>query len=166
MTSSTNELQELLPAKRDELIEQLNRYQQKRINELIATGATELRVAEQWMNFDMLSATSGFGASSWKTFGSFWGQLRQEIYKLFCTEKEYVEEREAITAAVKGGHATLIAAIATTISPYMDVATPVLAPPIALLLIVIGRAGVGTVCERLASLQGPTGNEPPTASQP
>jgi len=130
------------------------------MNALLDGGADEALIAEQWMSFDMLNSTAGFATAPWKSFDKFWTSLRAELYKLFCVEKEYVEERKALLDGVKGGQATFVATVATVLSPHLSVATPVLAPAIALVFIVLARAGRDTMCQQLA----PHANEAPAVS--
>ena|GEM_PF-4086902 len=157
------ELRSFVPEGKPDTLSQLSKYQRMRMNALLDANVDESAIAEQWMSFDMLNSTAGFAAAPWKSFDKFWISLQAELQKLFCVEKEYVEERKAVLDGVKGGQATFVATVATVLSPHLSVATPVLAPAVALAFIVLARAGRDTLCQQLALSGGAPPGVPSTS---
>jgi len=70
-----------------------------------------------------------------------------EMHELLCkTSAKYRQDRQRLTREFKVGEASLSAAIAATVAPYLGGSSIVVAPAVAVTLTMIGRAGLSTWC--------------------
>lgn len=69
-----------------------------------------------------------------------------ELHKLLCSEEEYSEERKKLLDEYRTGQASFAAAVTAALAPHLGGASPYLAAAVAVMLTLIGKAGLRTWC--------------------
>lgn len=145
------ELGEALVGDLQDWVAGLPGYQQRLVNDLLATRLPD-EAAQAWLNSSGPPRdTAPFGGIR-TGVNLFYGKLLRQIHLLLCGESEYLEERQQLIRDARAGQTTIVAAIATAVAPHVG-ATPVLiAPAVALTLAAVGGASREAACETLAGM--------------
>lgn len=144
---------------RHDWLSDLKPYQRGLI-ERLQDGRDVDQVIEAWFeSFRGASNTVHFGTGG--GFRPYYDRFLHQLHDLFCSDSSFIEERAEILRQVKAGQSTFATSVALVVAPHLEASAPVLAPAIALVMTVIGKAGLNAWCaEQVARGRG-TGNSKP-----
>lgn len=77
----------------------------------------------------------------------FWDRFIAELRLFICGDSAYEKERKELLQSAKGSVAVLVPGVSALIGSKLGVPTALLAPAVALMLYVIGKAGVNAWCK-------------------
>src|SRR4051812_9662891 len=120
-------------------VSELPLYQREPIDELMKVGKTYDDIALLWLTATAQN-TYGFGAT--KPVGdrsTFLTSIKAEIRAYLCGDAKYKKERDGLFGEKGVTRSYVVGAIAVTIAPHIGMASPVLAPIVALVLASIGK---------------------------
>lgn len=82
-----------------------------------------------------------------------------EMQKLLCGDPQYDTERKQLFSAGEITRATVISGASVAVAPLLGSSAVLIAPVVALVFVILARAGVATACQGLTELleeDGPT----------
>ncbi len=126
-------------------IDALPIYQQKAINALLEQGKSFDDAAIAWLTANGPTNTFPYGTQ--RSSGSiFFEKLVEEIEEFICGEDHYVEDRKKLLTGAEATKAYFIGTISYAIAPVVHTSAPLIAPPIALVLLIITKIGRNAWC--------------------
>lgn len=145
------EMQEVLTGDLDAWVQSLPRYQQQLLDRMLA-DRDPIEVALAWLTSAGPTDTAPFGGVR-TGVNLFFEKLLEQIHLLMCERSpSYEQERGQLLASAKAGRATLITFVATAVAPHVGAAAALIAPAVAIVLAVVGRAGSEAWCETLSAM--------------
>lgn len=130
----------------------LKPYQRMHIEKLIASTDSAESAADRWLDANGPDATVGFGGPvNPKPYRDL---FKAELRRFVCGDSAYDAEREKLVGQVGGAEAALISAASAAVAVKIGVAATMLVPPVALMLHVIGKAGVKAWCAQAPETPG------------
>lgn len=124
-------------------LDDLPGYQSALVRSLLQSGLSEEEAAAVWLDG---------AAKDLATFGSrgtsslFYRKFIEELHAFLCSEERYGADREELLKQFKTGQASAIGLMSAALSPHLGAAGALLAPAIALVLILIGKMGLNAWC--------------------
>jgi hypothetical protein len=128
---------------RTDWIEELPGYQLSVITQLLESGLDEEAIAQRWLEGSPADI-AGFGAR--QTRQLFFRKFLDEVHAFLCSTDQYDEEREAFATSIKSGQASAVAFLSMTLGSQLGTVGPYLGPPVALVLVLIGKMGLNAWC--------------------
>jgi hypothetical protein len=137
LTGDTNDWTAGLPNYQRALVEQM----------LESQSPTEAAIT--WLTSSGPNDTVPFGGVRVGA-GLFYANLLREMQKLFCGGAGYREERAALANMGTTTKLVFVGFVSTAVAPHVGAAAAVLGPAVALVLSIVAKAGVTTICDGLA----------------
>ena len=128
-------------------VTQLPAYQSESIAELVDAGTTYDNIALLWLT---TTAQNTFGLSASqqdKSKSTLLANVKAEVRAYLCGNPKYKKERDRLFGEKGVARNYVVSAMAVCIAPHIDMAGPVLAPIIALVLASIGKIIVNAWCD-------------------
>ena len=129
-----------------ELLSALKPYQAGAISQLIEKHGEE-EVAMLWLSANGPTDTQKFGGASPLDSKPFWNKFNEELRLFICGDKKYKNEREKLLSDSKPASLFLVSGISGLLGSTLGFAPSLLAPPVAMLLYLIGKVGVNAWCK-------------------
>lgn len=143
-----------------EWISALEPYQATLMAEMIAAvGGDHEAAVNNWL---AMATGSNLAPFSTSPFGGSDGYARafwNELFEFICGDDEkYADQRTELTKELKVGRTTVVAFVAATLSPPLGLAGPLVAPAVAIALLVVATVGKNAFClSRREALQNALG---------
>jgi hypothetical protein len=135
-------LDEILASSRAWL-DDLPAYQSALVRSLLQSGLSEEEAAAVWLDGATKDlATFGSGGTS----SLFYRKFIEELHAFLCSEERYGADRGELLKQFKAGQASAIGLMSAALSPHLGAVGALLAPAIALVLILIGKMGLNAWC--------------------
>lgn len=133
---------------RSEWLSALEPYQAALAEDLLdACGGDAQAAAERWLSMSTSADLAPFSAAGPKGSGyaqAFW----DELFEFICGDGErYASQRGEFSEQMKIGRTSAVAVTSAALSPALGFAGPVLAPAIAIGLLLVSTVGVGAFCK-------------------
>jgi antitoxin YefM len=129
-------LEQLFQLDREEWLETLPRYQQKRIKQLVDSSNSYEEAAKQWLNA-MPENTFPFGAEQARNI--FIEKVRDEIEKFLRGDEKYADEHKQLLSSSEVLQKTLVSSVSVAIAPVIGIAAAYIMPVIVLVLMTMTK---------------------------
>jgi hypothetical protein len=139
-------LDELLNDDPTKWVTELPEYQRAPLEQLLKEGLSFEQLAQNWLS---ASAANTYRFSAVSPAGkkdAFLDNLRKEIRAFLCGDNKYKKERDRLFGEKGLARTYVVTAMAVAIAPYVNVAAPVIAPVVALLLASLGKITINAWC--------------------
>lgn len=121
-------------------------YQRELLDELISVDPGLDGVAATWLSGGAGSADlAPFGVAEGRSL--YFEKFLDELHDLLCVADKYQEERSELKRQAGSGQAAIVASLTAVIVPVLGAAAPVVAPAIAVVMVLITRMGLSAWCE-------------------
>ena len=130
----------------DELLAALKPYQTSSISQLLEKHGEE-EAAKLWLSANGPTDTQKFGGSGPLDSKPFWNKFNEELRLFICGNKKYDKERRKLLSQAKPASLVLVSGISGLLGSTLGFAPSLLAPPVAMMLYVIGKVGVNAWCK-------------------
>lgn len=119
-------------------------YQQHLIAEIVAADPTLESATEVWLSAGISTDLAPFGAE--RVRSAYYEKFLDELHDVLCIPNKYEHEKGQLQEQAKIGQAAVVSLLTAVIVPVLGAAAPVVAPAIAITMILISRMGLNAWC--------------------
>jgi hypothetical protein len=119
-------------------------YQQRLVGELVAADPTLESATEVWLSAGISTDLAPFGVE--RTRSAYYEKFLDELHDLLCVPNKYESEKGQLQEQAKVGQAAVVSLLTAVIVPVLGAAAPIVAPAIAITMILISRMGLNAWC--------------------
>ena len=130
----------------DDLLNTLKPYQANAISQLREKHGEE-EAARLWLSANGPSDTQKFGGAGPMNSKPFWDKFNAELRLFVCGDQKYKTERNKLLLEAKPASLYLVSGISGLLGSTLGFAPSLLAPPVAMMLYLIGKFGVNAWCK-------------------
>lgn len=119
-------------------------YQRQLVEEIVAADPTLESGTEVWLSAGISTDLAPFGAD--KKRSAYYEKFLDELHDLLCVANKYEKEKGQLREQAKVGQAAVVSLLTTVVVPVLGAAAPIVAPAIAITMILISRMGLNAWC--------------------
>lgn len=119
-------------------------YQRQLIAEIVAADPTLESATEVWLSAGISTDLAPFGAD--RARSAYYEKFLDELHDLLCVPNKYENEKGQLREQANVGQAAVVSLLTTVIVPVLGAAAPIVAPAIAITMILISRMGLNAWC--------------------